>query len=42
MAPATRLKSNGFDLEELGFSSPKKIRLLVAIVVVLYLSLIHI
>jgi hypothetical protein len=30
------LKSNGFDLEELGFSSPKKIRLLVAIVVVLY------
>ena len=30
------LKSNGFDLEELGFQSPKKIRLLVAIVVVLY------
>ena len=36
MAPATRLKSNGFDLEALGFHSPKKIRLLVAIVVVLY------
>ena len=36
MAPATRLKSNGFDLEALGFQSPKKIRLLVAIVVVLY------
>ncbi len=30
------LKSNGFDLEELGFQSPQKIRLLVAIVVVLY------
>jgi hypothetical protein len=30
------LKSNGFDLEELGFQSPKKIRLVVAIVVVLY------
>ena len=30
------LKSNGFDLEELGFESPHKIRLLVAIVVVLY------
>lgn len=30
------LKSNGFDLEELGFQSFKKIRLLVAIVVVLY------
>lgn len=30
------LKSNGFDLEELGFQSPVKIRLLVAIVVVLY------
>lgn len=30
------LKSNGFDLEELGFQSPHKIRLLVAIVVVLY------
>ncbi|MBC3788869.1 transposase [Spirosoma utsteinense] len=30
------LKSNGFDLEELGFESPRKIRLLVAIVVVLY------
>jgi Transposase DDE domain len=30
------LKSNGFDLEELGFHSPHKIRLLVAIVVVLY------
>jgi len=30
------LKSNGFNLEELGFQSPKKIRLLVAIVVVLY------
>ena len=30
------LKSNGFDLEALGFESPKKIRLLVAIVVVLY------
>lgn len=30
------LKSNGFDLEELGFIAPKKIRLLVAIVVVLY------
>ena len=31
------LKSNGFDLEELGFSNPQKIRLLVAIVVVLYI-----
>ena len=31
------LKSNGFDLEALGFHSPKKIRLLVAIVVVLYI-----
>jgi Transposase DDE domain len=30
------LKSNGFDLEALGFQSPKKIRLVVAIVVVLY------
>ena len=30
------LKSNGFDLEALGFQCPKKIRLLVAIVVVLY------
>jgi len=30
------LKSNGFDLEALGFQSPRKIRLLVAIVVVLY------
>ncbi len=30
------MKSNGFDLEELGFVAPKKIRLLVAIVVVLY------
>lgn len=30
------LKSNGFDLEELGFQSAKKIRLIVAIVVVLY------
>lgn len=30
------LKSNGFDLEELGLISPKKIRLLVAIAVVLY------
>jgi hypothetical protein len=30
------LKSNGFDLEALGFQSTKKIRLLVAIVVVLY------
>ena len=30
------LKSNGFDREERGFQSPKKIRLLVAIVVVLY------
>jgi hypothetical protein len=30
------LKSNGFDLEELGFQSPKKIRLLVSIVVTLY------
>ncbi len=30
------LKSNGFDLEQLGFQSPQKIRLLVAIVVVLY------
>lgn len=30
------LKSNGFDLEALGMQSPKKIRLLVAIVVVLY------
>ena len=30
------LKSNGFDLEALGLQSPRKIRLLVAIVVVLY------
>ena len=30
------LKSNGFNLESLGFQSPRKIRLLVAIVVVLY------
>ena len=30
------LKSNGFDLESLGFQSPQKIRLLMAIVVVLY------
>lgn len=30
------LKSNGSDLEELGFQTPKKIRLLVTIVVVLY------
>ena len=30
------LKSNGFDLENIGFNSPKKIGLLVAIVVVLY------
>lgn len=30
------LKSNGFDLEELGFQCPQKIRLLVAIVAVLY------
>lgn len=30
------LKTNGFDLEALGFSSSKKIRLLMAIVVVLY------
>lgn len=30
------LKSNGFDLEELGFQSAHKIRLLVAVVVVLY------
>ena len=29
------LKSNGFDVEALGFQSPKKIRLLVAVVVVL-------
>jgi hypothetical protein len=30
------LKTNGFDLEELGMTAPAKIRLLVAIVVVLY------
>lgn len=30
------LKSNGFDLEALGMQAPKKIRLMVAIVVVLY------
>lgn len=36
MAPATRLKSNGFDIESFGFESRQKIRLLMAIVVVLY------
>lgn len=31
-----RLKSNGFDLEAIGFENRQKIRLMVAIVVVLY------